>query len=136
MKVELQKKLIISWRDLKNEKLDDDKRKAAYADIIHFSDEISKVDPKFRMNVEMLETYKKFKSGKIVPRVVWPKFENIDNPEEHIMENIEKKFDQITNLAVHITKKRLPREPQDSQLFGMVVSATSGHLITLIDKHL
>lgn len=128
--VELKSKLVKAWRDLKNDKLDAENRKAAYADIITFSDEVSKLDSNFKMSIEMLGKYKEFKSKEVVPRVLWPKYnDNIQLAE------LENHLDKLTSLAVHITKKRLPREPQDSPMFGAIISATVDKLIAL-EKHL
>lgn len=127
--IELKSKLVKAWRDLKNDKLDADNRKAAYADVVTISDEVMKLDPKFKMNIEMLEKYKEFKSKEVVPRVLWPKY---DGDKQFV--ELENHLEKLTALAVHITKKRLPRELQDSQLFGMIVSATTDKLIAL-EKH-
>lgn len=124
--IELKSKLVEAWRDLKNDKLDAENRKAAYADVVTISDEVSKLDSKFNMNTEMLEKYKEFKSKKVIPRVLWPKYKD-----DKQFAELESHLEKLTVLAVHITKKRLPREPQDSQLFGMIISATTDKLIAL-----
>jgi len=127
--VELKLKLVKAWRDLKNTQLPKDLRSMAYADVVNISEEVSKLDPKFKMSIEKLGEYKEFKSVEIVPRIVWPELtddEQFGELEDHL--------EKLTALAVKITKKRLPREPQDSQLFGMIISATTDKLIAL-EKH-
>jgi len=123
--VKLKSRLVKDWRDLKNDKLATDSRKAAYASIIVLSDEISELDSNFKMNTEMLKKYKEFSSKEIIPRVLWPEYDEIFGVD------LEIHLEKLTALAVKITKKRLPREPQDSQLFGMVVSSTTDKLIAL-----
>lgn len=131
--IDLKAKLVKAWRDLKNDKLPKTLRCMAYAEIINTSEQVIKLDSKFKMNTEKLGEYKEFKSTEIVERVVWPDGDliGIEDAEFEVLEN---HFDKLTALAVKITKKRLPREPQDSQLFGMVTSATTGQLIAL-EKH-
>jgi len=123
---DLKSSLVKAWRDLKNEKLDADIRKAAYADIITISEQVSKLDSNFGMSTEMLEKYKTFASKQVVPRVIWPKHDTNSQFEE-----LETQFDKIIALAVKIVHKRLPREPQDSDKFGTIVNATTSHLIRL-----
>jgi len=125
----LQTKLVKALRDLKSDKLSTESRKNAYAEVVDTSDKLSELDSSFKMDQKVLEVYKKFKSKEIVPRVLWPEY----NGNEQFKE-LEEHFDHLTALAVKITKKRLPREPQDSQLFGMIVSATLGHLINLQNR--
>ena len=123
---ELKTKLIKALRDLKNNTLDDNSRKAAYADVVNISEQIEKFDNTFKMDTRMLKNYKPFKSAKVKPRVVWPELDSNDQ-----FNGLEKCFDKLTSLAVKKVTERLPREPQDSQLFGMCVNATTGHLIQL-----
>lgn len=124
--IDLKSKLAKAWRDLKNNKFDTDIRKAAYADIVTISEQVTKLDPDFKMSTDKLEIYKEFKSKDVILRVVWPKYDGNGQFKE-----LEKYFDHLTALAVKIVHRRLPREPQDSEKFGMIVSATTDKLIQL-----
>ena len=127
---ELKTKLIKALRDLKSDKLSTESRKNAYAEVVDTSDKLSELDSSFKMDQKVLEKYKEFKSKEIVPRVVWPEYDVSEQFKE-----LEEHFDHLTALALKIVQKRLPREPQDSEKFGMIVSATTGHLVALAKKH-
>lgn len=60
------------------------------------------------------------------PDVKWPEYK--ETPETKALE---KSLEWYTALAVHITKKRHPKMPEDHNVFGQIVNAVTDKLIAL-----
>lgn len=118
------------WKVLKDEKANVNDKKISYEKIMTLQSEIQELDPTF--NVIDLETtkYAEFKSknfkSNLKSNVNWPKWDGKFGEREM------KELEKWTAVAVQITRDRLPLEPEDSQKFGMIVSATTDKLLTII----
>lgn len=132
--IDLKKQLVKACKDLKNIDMMDKHRVDAYKTVVELSKEITKLDSKFEFDDTILINFKSFKpdgSKDVSPKVLWPKLSDEDAEQ---FGELEKHLEKLTALAVKITVKRLPREPQESPLFGQIISATVEKLIAL-EKH-
>lgn len=127
--VEKMKLLKQHWGVLKGDKSSETDMKISYESIMDLQAEIQELDPKFNAidlsNTKYAEFAPKHFKSKVKPNIVWPVWDGKFGLNER--NNLER----WTSLAVAITKERLPTEPEDSQKFGMIVSATTDKLLTM-----
>lgn len=129
--VEIMKNLKTQWGFLKDEsKAKVDKRQACKR-IIELSTEAKNLDPKFEF-IDMNNTqYAEFVPAtyKVASNVNWG-----DDWDGKFGKQEMERLAKFTALAVYITRQRLPKEPDDSQKFGMIVSATTDKLIAIANS--
>ena len=95
--------------------------------IIELSNEAKGLDPKFE-TIDMNNTqYSEFvpKTYKVVTNVNWGDIDKISISEQKASDLV----DRLEAIAVEKTRKRLPNEAEDSQKFGMIVSAYTDKLL-------
>ena len=127
--VEIMKDLKTQWRILKDESKAKIDRRQACKLIIALSDLAKKNDPKFEV-IEMNNT----KYAEFVPST-YKVQSNVNWGEEVVATEAEQtaldKLKRLEAIAVQEIKIKLPKESDDSQKFGMIVSAYTDKLIRI-----
>ena len=125
--IDIMKNLKTQWGILKDEKKPKIDRRKACKLIIDLSNEAKGLDPKFE-TIDMNNTqYSEFvpSTYKVVSNVNWGSIDDISFQEQKASDLV----DRLEAIAVEKTKKRLPNEVEDSQKFGMIVSAYTDKLL-------
>jgi len=127
--VEIMKDLKTQWNILKDESKAKIDRRQACKLIIALSDLAKKNDPKFEV-IEMNNT----KYAEFVP-TTYKVQSNVNWGEEVVATEAEQraldKLKRLEAIAVQEIKIKLPKESDDSQKFGMIVSAYTDKLIRI-----
>ena len=127
--VEIMKDLKTQWNILKDESKAKIDRRQACKLIIALSDLAKKNDPKFEV-IEMNNT----KYAEFVP-TTYKVQSNVNWGEEVVATEAEQraldKLKRLEAIAVKEIKINLPKESDDSQKFGMIVSAYTDKLIRI-----
>ena len=127
--VEIMKDLKTQWNILKDESKAKIDRRQACKLIIALSDLAKKNDPKFEV-IEMNNT----KYAEFVP-TTYKVQSNVNWGEEVVATEAEQraldKLKRLESIAVQEIKIKLPKESDDSQKFGMIVSAYTDKLIRI-----
>ena len=123
--VEHMKSLKARWAILKDEKQPKIDRRDACKSIIELSKEIKKLDKTFEEFDFASSKYAEFIPKGYIreSNVNWKTEYTV---EEETVDKIKLAAKMVENFevqAVELTKQRLPNEPEDSQKFGMIVSA-------------
>ena len=127
--VDIMKTLKTQWGFLKDDKKAKIDRRQACKRIIELSEEAKKLDPKFEM-IDMNNTqYAEFvpTTYKVQSNVNWGEEVVPTKAEQDALD----KLQRLESLAVQSIKKKLPNESDDSQKFGMIVSAYTDKLIRI-----
>tara|TARA_R110002051_G_C8661911_1_gene489139 strand:- start:711 stop:1124 length:414 start_codon:yes stop_codon:yes gene_type:complete len=125
--IEIMTNLKTQWGILKNDKSPKIDRRSACKMIIELSNEAKGLDPKFE-TIDMNNTqYSEFvpKTYKVVTNVNWGDIDKISISEQKASDLV----DRLEAIAVEKTRKRLPNEAEDSQKFGMIVSAYTDKML-------
>ena len=127
--VDIMKTLKTQWGFLKDESKAKIDRRQACKRIIELSEEAKKLDPKFEM-IDMNNT----QYAEFVP-TTYKVQSNVNWGEEVIPTEAEQaaldKLQRLESIAVQSIRKKLPNESDDSQKFGMIVSAYTDKLIRI-----
>ena len=127
--VDTMKSLKTQWGFLKDESKAKIDRRQACKRIIELSEEAKKLDPKFEM-INMNNTqYADFvpTTYKVQSNVNWGEEVDPTKAEQTALD----KLKRLESIAVQEIKKKLPNESDDSQKFGMIVSAYTDKLIRI-----
>ncbi len=127
--VDIMKTLKTQWGFLKDESKAKIDRRQACKRIIELSEEAKKLDPKFEI-IDMNNTqYADFvpTTYKVQSNVNWGKEVIATEAEQRSLDKLER----LETLAVQSIRKKLPNESDDSQKFGMIVSAYTDKLIRI-----
>tara|TARA_B110001454_G_scaffold147051_1_gene136549 strand:+ start:1122 stop:1550 length:429 start_codon:yes stop_codon:yes gene_type:complete len=127
--VDIMKTLKTQWGFLKDDKKAKIDRRQACKRIIELSEEAKKLDPKFEM-IDMNNTqYAEFvpTTYKVQSNVNWGEEVVPTKAEQDALD----KLQRLESLAVQSIKNKLPNESDDSQKFGMIVSAYTDKLIRI-----
>ena len=127
--VDKMKNLKTQWGFLKDENKAKIDRRQACKRIIELSEEAKKLDPKFEM-IDMNNTqYAEFvpSTYKVQSNVNWGDEVVPTEAEQRALDRLER----LESLAVQRIRKKLPKESDDSQKFGMIVSAYTDKLIRI-----
>ncbi len=127
--VDIMKTLKTQWGFLKDESKAKIDRRQACKRIIELSEEAKKLDPKFEI-IDMNNTqYVDFvpTTYKVQSNVNWGKEVIATEAEQRSLDKLER----LETLAVQSIRKKLPNESDDSQKFGMIVSAYTDKLIRI-----
>ena len=127
--VEILKDLKTQWGILKDESKAKIDRRQACKLIIALSDLAKKNDPKFEV-IEMNNTkYAEFvpTTYKVQSNVNWGEIDSISTAELTALHTLRR----LEAIAVHEIRVKLPKESDDSQKFGMIVSAYTDKLIRI-----
>jgi len=127
--VEIMKDLKTQWSILKDESKAKIDRRQACKLIIALSDLAKKNDPKFEV-IEMNNTkYAEFvpSTYKVQSNVNWGEEVVATEAEQRALD----KLKRLEAIAVQEIKIKLPKESDDSQKFGMIVSAYTDKLIRI-----
>tara|TARA_R100000963_G_scaffold18816_1_gene13321 strand:+ start:124 stop:543 length:420 start_codon:yes stop_codon:yes gene_type:complete len=127
--VDIMKTLKTQWGFLKDESKAKIDRRQACKRIIELSEEAKKLDPKFEM-IDMNNT----QYAEFVP-TTYKVQSNVNWGEEVIPTEAEQaaldKLQRLESIAVQSIRKKLPNESDDSQKFGMIVSAFTDKLVKI-----
>tara|TARA_R110000737_G_scaffold158816_2_gene186940 strand:- start:831 stop:1250 length:420 start_codon:yes stop_codon:yes gene_type:complete len=127
--VDIMKTLKTQWGFLKDDKKAKIDRRQACKRIIELSEEAKKLDPKFEM-IDMNNT----QYAEFVP-TTYKVQSNVNWGEEVIPTKAEQtaldKLKRLESISVQEIKNKLPNESDDSQKFGMIVSAYTDKLIRI-----
>ena len=127
--VDIMKTLKTQWGFLKDDKKAKIDRRQACKRIIELSEEAKKLDPKFEM-IDMNNT----QYAEFVP-TTYKVQSNVNWGEEVIPTKAEQaaldKLQRLESISVQSIRKKLPNESDDSQKFGMIVSAYTDKLIRI-----
>ena len=127
--VEIMKDLKTQWGFLKDDKKAKIDRRQACKRIIELSEEAKKLDPKFEM-IDMNNTqYAEFvpTTYKVQSNVNWGEEVVPTEAEQAALD----KLQRLESIAVQSIRKKLPNESDDSQKFGMIVSAFTDKLVKI-----
>tara|TARA_R110002153_G_scaffold78727_1_gene201322 strand:+ start:83 stop:502 length:420 start_codon:yes stop_codon:yes gene_type:complete len=127
--VETMKNLKTQWGFLKDDKKAKIDRRQACKRIIELSEEAKKLDPKFEM-IDMNNTqYAEFvpTTYKVQSNVNWGEEVVPTEAEQAALD----KLQRLESIAVQSIRKKLPNESDDSQKFGMIVSAFTDKLVKI-----
>lgn len=127
--VDIMKTLKTQWGFLKDESKAKIDRRQACKRIIELSEEAKKLDSKFDV-IDMSNTqYAEFvpTTYKVQSNVNWGKEVIATEAEQRSLDKLER----LETLAVQSIRKKLPNESDDSQKFGMIVSAYTDKLIRI-----
>ena len=127
--VDIMKTLKTQWGFLKDDKKAKIDRRQACKRIIELSEEAKKLDPKFEM-IDMNNTqYAEFvpTTYKVQSNVNWGEEVVPTEAEQAALD----KLQRLESIAVQSIRKKLPNESDDSQKFGMIVSAYTDKLIRI-----
>ena len=125
--VEVMKDLKTSWGILKNDKESNTARKSACKAIIELSNKAKEIDPNFDV-IDMTNTqYSGFvpKTYQVKSNVNWGTCDDISLEESKALAIVSR----LEAIAVQHIKEKLPNEAEDSQKFGMIVSAFTEKLL-------
>jgi len=125
--IDIMKDLKTSWVILKNEKESVSERKNACKTIIDLSNKAKEIDPKFDV-IDMNNTqYSDFvpKTYQVKSNVNWGSIDKISLAESKALDLVLR----LEAVAVQQIKQKLPNEAEDSQKFGMIVSAFTDKLL-------
>lgn len=125
--LEIMTKLKLEWGFLKDDSLAKVDRREACRKIVDLSEKAKKLDSKFEVidmgatqYAEFLPTQYRVKSN-----VNWGTIEKMTDRELTALKLVHR----LESIAVEHIKKKLPNEAEDSQKFGMIVSAFTEKLI-------
>lgn len=127
--VETMRNLKTQWAILKDEKKPKIDRRSACKMILELSNKAASLDPKFEI-IDMNNTiYAEFLPASYMAKsnVNWG-----DVDDTFMLRTGKECMGLVSDLeaiAVKMTKSRLPKEPEDSQKFGMIVSAYTDKLL-------
>jgi|TARA_R110001583_G_scaffold41637_1_gene132252 hypothetical protein len=127
--VDIMKTLKTQWGFLKDDKKAKIDRRQACKRIIELSEEAKKLDPKFEM-IDMNNTqYAEFvpTTYKVQSNVNWGEEVVPTEAEQAALD----KLQRLESIAVQSIRKKLPNESDDSQKFGMIVSAFTDKLVKI-----
>ena len=127
--VDKMKNLKTQWGFLKDDKKAKIDRRQACKRIIELSEEAKKLDPKFEM-IDMNNTqYAEFvpTTYKVQSNVNWGEEVVPTEAEQAALD----KLQRLESIAVQSIRKKLPNESDDSQKFGMIVSAFTDKLVKI-----
>ena len=127
--VDIMKTLKTQWGFLKDDKKAKIDRRQACKRIIELSEEAKKLDPKFEM-IDMNNTqYAEFvpTTYKVQSNVNWGEEVVPTKAEQNALD----KLKRLESISVQEIKNKLPNESDDSQKFGMIVSAYTDKLIRI-----
>jgi len=127
--VDIMKTLKTQWGFLKDDKKAKIDRRQACKRIIELSEEAKKLDPKFEM-IDMNNTqYAEFvpTTYKVQSNVNWGEEVVPTEAEQAALD----KLQRLESISVQSIRKKLPNESDDSQKFGMIVSAYTDKLIRI-----
>ena len=127
--VDIMKTLKTQWGFLKDESKAKIDRRQACKRIIELSEEAKKLDPKFEM-IDMNNTqYAEFvpTTYKVQSNVNWGEAVIPTEAEQAALD----KLQRLESIAVQSIRKKLPNESDDSQKFGMIVSAFTDKLVKI-----
>ncbi len=127
--VDIMKTLKTQWGFLKDESKAKIDRRQACKRIIELSEEAKKLDSKFDV-IDMSNTqYAEFvpTTYKVQSNVNWGEEVIATEAEQRSLDKLER----LETLAVQSIRKKLPNESDDSQKFGMIVSAYTDKLIRI-----
>jgi hypothetical protein len=127
--VDIMKTLKTQWGFLKDESKAKIDRRQACKRIIELSEEAKKLDPKFEM-IDMNNTqYAEFvpTTYKVQSNVNWGEEVVPTEAEQAALD----KLQRLESIAVQSIRKKLPNESDDSQKFGMIVSAFTDKLVKI-----
>ena len=127
--VDTMKTLKTQWGFLKDESKAKIDRRQACKRIIELSEEAKKLDPKFEM-IDMNNTqYAEFvpTTYKVQSNVNWGEEVVPTEAEQAALD----KLQRLESIAVQSIRKKLPNESDDSQKFGMIVSAFTDKLVKI-----
>ncbi len=127
--VDIMRNLKTEWIILKDESKPKIDRRQSCKQIIKLSEKAKELDPKFEM-IDMNNTqYADFvpSTYKVQSNVNWGDEVEPTEAEQNALDKLER----LESLAVQKIRKRLPKESDDSQKFGMIVSAYTDKLIRI-----
>ncbi len=128
--VETMRNLKTQWGILKDEKKPKIDRREACKKILDLSNKAASLDPKWEM-IDMNNTiYAEFLpiNHKVQSNVNWgDPVDGLTREESMAL----KQLKRLEAIAVEEIKKKIPKEPVDSQKFGMIVSAYTDKLVAL-----
>lgn len=127
--VDIMRNLKTEWIILKDESKAKIDRRQSCKQIIKLSEKAKELDPKFEM-IDMNNTqYADFvpSTYKVQSNVNWGDEVEPNEAEQAALDKLER----LEALAVQKIRKRLPKESDDSQKFGMIVSAYTDKLIRI-----
>ena len=127
--IDIMKTLKTQWGFLKDDSKAKIDRRQACKRIIELSEEAKKLDPKFEM-IDMNNTqYAEFvpTTYKVQSNVNWGEEVVPTEAEQAALD----KLQRLESIAVQSIRKKLPNESDDSQKFGMIVSAYTDKLIRI-----
>ena len=127
--VDIMRTLKTEWIILKDESKAKIDRRQACKRIIELSEEAKKLDPKFEM-IDMNNTqYAEFvpTTYKVQSNVNWGEEVVPTEAEQAALD----KLQRLESIAVQSIRKKLPNESDDSQKFGMIVSAFTDKLVKI-----
>ena len=127
--VDTMKTLKTQWGFLKDESKAKIDRRQACKRIIELSTEAKKLDPKFEI-IDMNNTqYAEFvpTTYKVQSNVNWGEEVVPTEAEQAALD----KLQRLESIAVQSIRKKLPNESDDSQKFGMIVSAFTDKLVKI-----
>ena len=127
--VDIMRNLKTEWIILKDESKPKIDRRQSCKQIIKLSEKAKELDPKFEM-IDMNNTqYADFvpSTYTVQSNVNWGDEVEPTEAEQNALDKLER----LESLAVQKIRKRLPKESDDSQKFGMIVSAYTDKLIRI-----
>ena len=127
--VDIMRNLKTEWIILKDESKAKIDRRQSCKQIIKLSEKAKELDPKFEM-IDMNNTqYAEFvpSTYKVASNVNWGDEVEPNEAEQAALDKLER----LESLAVQRIRKKLPKESDDSQKFGMIVSAYTDKLIRI-----
>ncbi len=125
--LEIMQDLKTEWGILKDDSLAKIDRRSACEKIVELSEQAKVIDSKFEI-IDMNNTkYSEFlpKKYQVKSNVNWGTIEKMTKKELTALELVHR----LESIAVEHIKKKLPNEAEDSQKFGMIVSAFTEKLI-------
>ena len=127
--VDIMRNLKTEWIILKDESKAKIDRRQSCKQIIKLSEKAKELDPKFEM-IDMNNTqYAEFvpTTYKVASNVNWGEIDSISTAELTALHTLRR----LEAIAVDEIRVKLPKEPDDSQKFGMIVSAYTDKLIRI-----
>ena len=127
--VDIMRNLKTEWIILKDESKPKIDRRQSCKQIIKLSEKAKELETKFEM-IDMNNTqYADFvpSTYKVQSNVNWGDEVEPTEAEQNALDKLER----LESLAVQKIRKRLPKESDDSQKFGMIVSAYTDKLIRI-----
>ena len=127
--VDIMRTLKTEWIILKDESKAKIDRRQSCKQIIKLSEKAKELDPKFEM-IDMNNTqYAEFvpTTYKVASNVNWGEIDSISTAELTALHTLRR----LEAIAVDEIRVKLPKESDDSQKFGMIVSAYTDKLIRI-----